>query len=156
MTTDIGVQPWLSDGVTIDNCIIEKVPSGIHQSWNCQNLKITNNKIRDCYDYGIFWNEAGDFDNGNDLIQGNQIQRIGMVPGYGGDGVVHYIGVRILGQNMNFIKNTIDSTGYVCMLSEANNTLIEKNVFNHSQLLLDDGGALYINANNQTIRNNFF
>ena len=34
--------------------------------------------------------------------------------------------------------------------------LIEKNVFNHSQLLLDDGGALYINANNQTIRNNFF
>lgn len=85
MTTDIGVQPWLSDGVTIDNCIIEKVPSGIHQSWNCQNLKITNNKIRDCYDYGIFWNEAGDFDNGNDLIQGNQIQRIGMVPGYGGD-----------------------------------------------------------------------
>jgi len=156
MTTDIGVQPWLSDGVTIDNCIIEKVPSGIHQSWNCQNLKITNNKIRDCYDYGIFWNEAGDFDNGNDLIQGNQIKRIGMVPGYGGDGVVHYIGVRILGQNMNFIKNTIDSTGYVCMLSEANNTLIEKNVFNHSQLLLDDGGALYINANNQTIRNNFF
>lgn len=157
MQKQSAVQPWLSDGVTINNCIIEKSGAvGIEQPWNCKDLKITNNKIRNCLNYGIFWNEADDFNNGANLIQGNQISSIGMVAGYGGSGSVQYCGVRTRGKNINFIENTIDSTGYVCMLTEANNSLIEKNVFNHSQLLLDDGGALYINANNQTIRNNFF
>ncbi|TAF44141.1 MAG: T9SS C-terminal target domain-containing protein [Sphingobacteriales bacterium] len=157
MQKETSIQAWLSDGVTINNCLIEKSGgTGIEQPWNCKDLKITNNQIKNCLNYGIFWNEADDFNNGANLIRGNHIGSIGMVAGYGGSGVVQYCGVRTRGKNINFIKNTIDSTGYVCMLTEANNSLIEKNVFKNSQLLLDDGGALYINANNNTIRNNFF
>lgn len=157
MTKDQGIQPWLSDGVTINNCVIENIGSvGIQQPWNCKDLKITNNIIRNCLNYGIFWNEDGGFDNGANLIQGNKISSIGMVAGYGGSGVVQYCGVRTRGRNTNFIKNTIDSAGYVCMLSEGSNSIIEKNVFKNSQLLLDDGGALFINSSNNTIRNNFF
>jgi hypothetical protein len=115
------------------------------------------------------------FEISNSLIENNQFRRIGLIPGYGVDGVNGAIGICIENHEVrhnrsnsslshhNVIRNNhVDSTGYMSVRMDGHNNTCEKNVFKNGLLTLNDGGLIHVWAADTSytfqsiIRNNIF
>ena len=140
---------------TVQNCTIADCgATGLSVSWNSGGSDIDGNTFEDILNVAISWNEnpsSGQIS----YIQNNTLNRIGMVEGYGGSGVWHAAGMIISNaHDVRIQYNRINQTGYAGVIIGEDGMTIHRNVFRRCMSTLNDGGAIYVNANTATITEN--
>jgi parallel beta-helix repeat protein len=132
-----------------NNLVTNSSRFGINLGYGSDNCKISDNIVRNTNARGI---TAGVLSNSE--ISGNDIKRVGLIPGYGWSGNFSPIGILICNKedeaqippysHHNIIKNNrIDSCGYSGIRMDGNNSICEYNFINNCMLTLNDGGAFY-------------
>ena len=159
---DVAVQHYTT-GLSIDQpstvrgTLIQHISgNGIEGSWNAGGSRITGSTLRDVLDNGINWIEnpyiAG---NSTTLIDRNVLERIGTVKGLAGNGSWRGTGIAlVVGKGMTVRLNRITETGYAGILPGGADCLLENNVLIRCMASLNDGAAIYTNANGTLIRGN--
>jgi parallel beta-helix repeat protein len=153
--------------ITITNIEINNTEIyGIKLMLNATACIIRNNHISDLRGIGISLLEAQ-----NCLVENNIIRKIGLIPGYGFDGVNNGTGIALINtefraedytrvsENNTIRYNIIDSTGYNGIRADGKYNLIEKNIVTDAVLTMNDGGGIYCWAlpdNYDYTRNNTF
>jgi len=142
---------------------------GVYFEKTGSNLSILNNHIHDITGNGIRTMHAQ-----NSLFEGNRLERIGIVAGYGINGLNGATGICVVNKegiyedstklcHNNMIRNNyIEEIGYNGIRFEGYNSVIENNVVKNALLTMFDGGLIYCWARsgnfkytfNNTIRNN--
>lgn len=166
----------LNNNITVKKCALRNIiKMGFFAEMNCSNITLTDNLLYDILGTGIRLKAPG-----NSLIENNTVKRIGLVPGYGIDGINGAIGISVenpeksgLSQkqlsNNNLIRNNyVDSTGYMSVRMDGFNNVFEKNIVKNGLLTMNDGGLIHtygadqregMNMDytyNNIIRNNIF
>jgi len=151
-----------SSYVTIQNCSIDF--SGTDAIWGNQNwgsssgsFILKNSTIAHTNNNAI--NLASEFTGA--LISHNTIKNTGMIVGMGGSGDGTYEAVLAGANNAIIEYNEIDSTGYVGITFDGNNTIVRNNFLNGFCLMKIDGAGIYtwngagqVAATGQKITNN--
>ena len=143
-----------SDRVVIRNCRFENIGHvGVNMAWNSVHIVIDGNSFSDILEFSIKF--IANIAAGDSVIENNTIRNTAIIAGYGGDGVARGCGIRTWGVTGLTIRgNLVENTGYVGMHLEGGSHLVENNIVRRSQLTLDDGGGLFINSPDNTIRGN--
>ncbi len=150
----VAVRHYTDDGLkvtsssTVRGCLVEHCgDTGITGIWGASGTRIEYCRIRDILNDGILWNEnfAG---AGGTVMEYNQLERIGTVPGLGGSGPTHAIGIYISnGQEgdhgVRVRYNRVHGSGYAGILLGADRQRAERNVLSGCMATLNDGGAIY-------------
>ncbi len=154
-------------------CISGQSDNGIIGKGNNKNIRVVNCKLSKIGKYGIYMKQCHHVEVknceighilGNGIkfleayqskIKDNSIEQIGIIPGYGIDGVNGAIGISIVNEeksykdikklsHANFIQNNyIDSTGYSAIRMDGHHSLCENNILKNGMLTLNDGGLFY-------------
>ena len=180
---DYGIKPdYNATFITVSNISFEQQSvSGCWFQGSANGISITNCSFNHCEQYGVelggnddsisenhfvsnstFTNMNGTaiscFHVNGALITKNVFKNIGIKPGYGISGTGGCMGVRIWDcSNVTFSLNKLDSIGSNVAGVNSDHCTIEKNISNHTQLTLNDMGALgsYGNrAHDNIFRNN--
>lgn len=151
---DDGIYIENCPGVSISNCRFDNIGHvGVNAAWRATDLVVENCQFSDILEFGI--KVISDQPAGNNLIQGNTVRNTGVIAGYGGSGVARACGIRTWGvTGLHISKNIIEDTGYAGIHLEGGGHLVSNNVIRRSMLTLDDGGGLFINSPDNTIRGN--
>jgi len=136
-----------SEGLVVKNCYIHDVGQyGVLMSSDYQSMstkaEISGNEFHDCMANGIYT-----FNVADSLIVRNNIERSGLYPVTGGATEASgQCGMRLwFGDWLTISYNTVNRSGNCGISMESSHSLIEKNIVDHSMLLLSDGGAIYNN-----------
>jgi hypothetical protein len=131
-----GVNVPTSNNVSVTGCSVTQISNyGIIINGN--NAIINNNFIEDILNSAIF----GIINKGE--IKNNNINRTGLVPGYGVN-IRGYLGLEILFSKGLLVENNIiDSTGYSA-ISVGLSSIVRNNYINYSMLTLNDGAGIDI------------
>ena len=154
--TDIGVKLTGSSNVTVQNCTFKHNTTGLY-SWNIENAKVLNNVFDYQLKIGMVLQAASGFDVKDSVAEYNQITNTGMYRGYGVrfDGVYQGLGISVFGKAQTVRKNYIDNTSHAGItLKDDGYHWIESNVISRSLQILNDGGAIVIGADGNTIKGN--
>jgi hypothetical protein len=123
---------------------------GIYVEGGSTYIGIKENAIRDIFGKGLELMEVA-----YSVIERNDMKRIGLVPGYGIDGVNGAIGISVVNREIphndpddlshhnKIINNYIDSTGYSAVRMDGHHNLCEGNIAKNGLLTLNDGGLFY-------------
>jgi hypothetical protein len=143
----------------VDNCRFEHIGgdqggSALGASWDIANSHIFNNVFADNLNIGISWYEnSGRI--GTSVIEYDTLINTGTVPGYGGTGTWHAVGILVhLTVNAKVQYNYIDKTGYAGILLGSDGNFVEYNIIKRAMWTLNDGGAIYTDCSKSTILNN--
>ena len=142
-----------NENIQVKDCKFSYIGKlGILAEKGGNHFKIINNKF-----YDITGTAIRLFEIGNSFIESNDIRRIGLIPGYGVDGVNGAVGISIENHEVrkgkssaslshhNVIRNNrVDSTGYMSVRMDGHHNTCEKNVFKNGLLTLNDGGLIHI------------
>jgi parallel beta-helix repeat protein len=160
---NLRIEKFYHDGILLKNA-----PNTIINSCDIQNIGVTGvdlqtgsnitvsgNTVDDCNGKGI----SGTFLKGSKFIN-NTITNTALFPGHGKYGYDGAVGVFLddNGDNNTIKGNTIISTGYSGIRSDAPHTLIENNIIKNVLLTMKDGGAIYVwgkKSLGTTIRRNY-
>ncbi len=140
---------------TVESCTFSEIESNaIQYAWSSQPFTITRSVFRDVRNIAIRgW--ADDTAPAGSLIERNLFLRIGVEPGYGGNGPWHAAGVIVGLANAAVVRlNRFVDTGYAGIILGSDGQTVEKNVFVRTMHTLNDGGAVYTNCNASIIRGN--
>ncbi len=143
----------------IEDCRIEDIwDNAIAGTWSAGGSVVRGNTIRDILNVAIAWNEnpAG---SGGTRIEGNHIERSGMVPGMGGSGPWHAAGVIVSNapfgaQGVHLHRNRIEETGYAGIILGSDGQTVTQNVIRRAMSTLNDGAGIYTNCSYSFIREN--
>ncbi len=154
--------------IHIENCRFSHIYKiAINANLGSSHVVVKNNIFNDVYGRGFSALEAT-----HCIIQNNTMKRIGLIPGYGIDGVNGGVGIilsnreikgkenRNTGHNNLISHNRIDSTGYVSIRMDGYNSTCEYNNVSYALLTLNDGSMIYCWGKdtaftyNNVIRNN--
>ncbi len=137
--------------IHVKNCKFSHIyKMAINISLGNAHVIAKDNEIHDVYGRGISALEATEC-----VIKNNTMNRIGLTPGYGIDGVNGGVGVifsnreikgkenRNTGHNNLISHNLIDSTGYVSIRMDGYNSICEYNNVSYALLTLNDGSMIY-------------
>lgn len=150
--TDHGIYAkGLNKNISVKKCIIRNiVKMGFFAEMNCSRIMLTDNLLYDILGTGIRLKAAE-----KSIIENNKMKRIGLIPGYGIDGINGAIGISVENpekaglsheklSNNNMIKsNYIDSTGYMSARMDGFHNVFELNVVKNGLLTMNDGGLLH-------------
>jgi parallel beta-helix repeat protein len=145
-----------SENVTVRNCHFEYNTTGL-TVWNSANVLITGNTFNHHLSKTIGLQASSDFDVQNSVIEKNQITNTGMFPVYCSryQGVCYGIGINVFGKAYTVRQNTVENSGWNGIyLKDGGYHTIENNVVRKSLQLLNDGGAISIGSDGNTIRGN--
>ena len=143
----------------IEDCRIEDIwDNGIAGTWGAGGSVLRGNTIRDILNVAIAWNENPSGAGGT-RIEGNHIERSGMVPGMGGSGPWHAAGVIISNapfgeKGVQLHRNRIEDTGYAGIILGSDGQTVTQNVIRRAMSTLNDGAGIYTNCNYSFIREN--
>jgi|GEM_PF-1420260 len=141
--------------IKVENCGFQNIEKiGVKFFRNSTDNLVNNCFLRDIRGRGISFTESS-----RNTISNNVVRRIGLIPGHGTTGVNGQEGitVELYDETMNekfdrydsianhniIYHNIVDSTGYIGIRADGQYNTIEKNIIEHSMLILDDGGELY-------------
>ncbi len=137
--------------IHIENCKFSHIYKiAINLNLGNKHIIVKNNEIFDVYGRGVSALEATGC-----VIKNNTLNRIGLIPGYGIDGVNGGVGIifsnreikgkenRNTGHNNLISYNRIDSTGYVSIRMDGYNSVCEYNNVSYAVLTLNDGSMIY-------------
>ncbi|MCK5877161.1 MAG: right-handed parallel beta-helix repeat-containing protein, partial [Candidatus Marithrix sp.] len=155
--TQAGVEVNNSDNVVIQNCHFEYNLKGI-DIFSTADLLVANNTFNNQLSTGITMNAPSTFNVKNSVIERNQITNTGMFPLYCRryEGVCYGIGILMFGKAFTVRKNYLENVGWNGInLKDGGNHIVENNVVVKALSLINDGGAINIGSDNNTIRGNF-
>lgn len=128
--------------------------NGINGTWSAGGTLITGCTLRDILDVGIEWVENPGGPAGT-IFERNELTRIGSRPGLMGNGPWRGSGIILAFTPAVTIRlNRLTDIGYAGVLPNAPGSIIERNVFNRCMATLNDGAAIYTNANRTFVREN--
>ncbi len=140
----------------IRNCRFEHNVTGIYL-WNAADALIQGNQLDHQLDTAIVLQADNRFQVKNSVVEYNQISHTAMYPAYGErfQGVYQGVGINVFGKSFTVRKNVVENTSWSGIaLKEDGYHLIENNIVRNSLLLLNDGGAILISSDRNTIRGN--
>jgi len=162
--------------ITVENCeVFNIIKMGFFAETGCDSIMIINSHFYDILGTAIRLKAPG-----YSKIDKNKVNNIGLIAGYGIDGINGAIGISvenppILGlktdelSNNNVISNNhVDSTGYMSARMDGIHCSFEGNIVKNGLLTMNDGGLIHtygedlsdgINLNythSSVIRNNIF
>ncbi|MCV6638839.1 right-handed parallel beta-helix repeat-containing protein [Candidatus Albibeggiatoa sp. nov. NOAA] len=157
--TTQGMHVNSSDNVTVRQCYFLHNLKGI-TTWNTADLSINNNEIH--YQLhssiGLQASVSQGFDVKGSVVENNTIMNTAMYRAYGVryDGVYQGNAIDVYGKAYtvrgNYIENVAENGMY---LKDGGHHVIENNVVKNALLILNDGGAISIGSDGNTIRGNF-
>lgn len=157
--TTQGMHVNSSDNVRVQNCYFLHNVKGI-TTWNTANLSINSNIL----DYqlhssiGLQASVSQGFDVKGSVVENNMITNTALYRAYGVryDGVYQGNAIDVYGKAYtvrgNYIENVAENGIF---LKDGGYHLIENNVVKNALLILNDGGAISIGSDGNTIRGNF-
>jgi parallel beta-helix repeat protein len=156
--TSIGLSLANSDSVLVRNCLFEYNNKGI-SVWQMTNSLITGNTLNNQFSIGVIFNGDKTLDMKNStIVEKNEINNTGMIPVYCKryEGTCYGIGMNVFGKGQYLRQNTINKTGWTGIyLKAGGHHLVEHNVVKNALSLINDGGAISIGSDANTIRGNF-
>ncbi len=160
----------MNRSIHVDSCTFSNIyKTAIVVKEGASHCSVTNNIICDIYGSAMMLLEINNFDIGHNIIK-----RIGMIPGYGIDGVNGGLGICICNNEYrpegysrlahhNIIRhNQIDSVGWIAIRMDGHDNICEYNVAKHANVTYNDGGIFHcwgldsMYTYNNIIRNNIF
>lgn len=154
--TQRGIEINGSANVTLQNNHLEHNSTGIYV-WNSPNALVTGNTLDNQLLIGIVLQAQSGFDVQNSRVEHNRITNTSMYPLYGQRyaGAYQGIAINVAGRAYTVRQNTIENTCWNGIyLKDDGHHLIENNTVRKSLLLLNDGGAISISSDGNTIRGN--
>lgn len=154
---DRGIGIVGSDNVIVRNCQLDHNGTGIYV-WNGANTLVTGNILDFHFKGSIVLQSSRTFDVKNSVAEKNTITNTAMYPLYGDRSEASYqgVGINVAGMAYTVRQNTIENTCWNGIyLKDQGKHRIENNIVRRSLVLLNDGGAIAIGANGNTIRGNF-
>ncbi len=144
---------------TVTNCLFRGIGgdgggSALQASWDIANSRIFGNRFENNLNTGISWYEnSGRL--GTTHIEQDTLLSTGCVPGYGGSGTWHAVGILVhLSKNVQVQNNYVDKTGYAGILLGSDSNYVQYNIIKNAMFTLNDGGAIYTDCGHSFIRNN--
>jgi hypothetical protein len=139
----------------VRNCIFQDIgDDAISSSWDCGGSHVSGCTFLDVRNVAIYWleNPGGP---GGTIIENNNLERIGMVFGYGGSGSWRGAGMIInKGKAVTVRGNRMVDIGNNGIIVGAPGVIVERNVFVRCMGSLNDGAGIYVCANAAIIRDN--
>lgn len=150
-----------------NNCINNITVNGIFIDKLSTSCKIENNTIKQIHGRGIYAIEPVHLS-----VIGNTISQIGLIPGYGVNGVNGMVGIAIsnteeeknetstIARYNTISNNKLDEIGYVGIRMDGSHSILQYNEVSNVMINLSDGSAIYCWAKgknytyNNLIRNN--
>ena len=164
-----GIRGKLNNHIQIENCSFRHIDqAGVRFFGLANHCSVKNCTFMDIYGRGISFTNSK-----NIVITGNEVRRVGLMPGLGTYGVNGMIGILVEARDetrnavfeiedfesdSNYVGlNNVDSCGYIGIRVDGKYNLTEKNIINYPMLQLSDGAAIYCfrHAEYSTFRNNF-
>jgi len=128
--------------------------AALHAVASIHDTRVRYNEFRNNLNHSIAWWQ-GPEGAGVSVIEHNVILNSGVVPGYGGSGAWHAVGILIgRGTNVQVRNNRIDGTGYAGILLGSDGNSAEYNFIRNAMATLNDGAGIYTNCSRSTIRHN--
>lgn len=152
-----GVAIVAATNVILRNCQFEHNLTGA-TAWDSPNVSITGNIFDNHLKDTISLSAQPGFDVQQSIVEKNLITNSGMYPAYGvrWQGTYQGLGISVFGKAYTVRQNTIDTSAHSGMyLKDGGHHLIENNLIRNSLVLLNDGGALTIGSDGNTIHGNF-
>jgi hypothetical protein len=143
----------------VSNCRIEGTGgdsggSALSASWDIADSHVFGTVFENNLNTGISWYENSGR-KGRSVIELDTLLNTGSVPGYGGTGTWHAVGILVhLSSNVQVCNNYIDKTGYAGVLLGSDSNFVYRNIIKNAMYTLNDGGAIYTDCNKSFIRNN--
>ena len=144
---------------SITNCLFRGIGgdnggSALQASWDIADSHIAGNRFENNLNIGISWYEnSGRL--GATVIEKDTLLSTGSVPGYGGSGTWHAVGILVhLSKNVTVQNNYIDKTGYAGILLGSDSNYVQYNIIRNAMYTLNDGGAIYADCGHSFIKNN--
>ncbi len=154
-TRFFGTALQIGHPATVEDCTFSEIESNaIGFTWDAQPFEIRRSIFRDIRNIAISgWaNDAGPTGS---VIERNLFLRIGVEPGYGGNGPWHAAGVIVGNANAAVVRlNRFVDTGYAGIILGSDGQTVERNVFVRTMETLNDGAAIYTNCSDSTIHEN--
>ncbi|WP_353570425.1 right-handed parallel beta-helix repeat-containing protein [Candidatus Albibeggiatoa sp. nov. BB20] len=157
--TTQGMHVNSSDNVRVQQCYFLHNVKGI-TTWNTADLSINNNELH--YQLhssiGLQASVSQGFDVKGSVVENNTITNTAMYRAYGVryDGKYQGNGIDVYGKAYtvrgNYIENVAENGMF---LKDGGYHLIENNVIKNTLLILNDGGAISIGSDGNTIRGNY-
>ncbi len=117
------------------------------------NTRIHGNIFEDNLNVGIRWHNTDN--NPTCYIEYNVLRRVGAIPGYGGSGTWHAVGIlQIHSAGLRIRYNLIEDTGYAGILLGGGGTHAEYNIIKRAMCTMNDGAGIYTNCNNSFVTQN--
>ncbi|MFZ1693128.1 MAG: right-handed parallel beta-helix repeat-containing protein [Flavobacteriales bacterium] len=127
-------------GVAVSDCIFREVYVGVQDrkvgAPTPGGCTLVANTFVDCYNMALVIP-----DKAGTVVQGNRLERIGMIPGLGQSGFGGYIGMSLGGSGFLIEENTLDQIGYGGIALSGAGT-VHKNHIRQTSLTLTDGGGI--------------
>ncbi|MCK4374976.1 MAG: right-handed parallel beta-helix repeat-containing protein, partial [Candidatus Brocadiae bacterium] len=150
------VEHCLFEGIGRDATVSEGGAGGgaLRAERGVRDAQVRHNEFRDNLNHSINWWQDPQAP-GSSIIEHNSVVNSGTVPGYGGSGSWHAVGILIgRGANVHVRYNRIDGTGYAGILLGSDGNVAEYNVIRSAMSTLNDGAGIYTNCSRSTIRHN--
>ncbi|HEC84294.1 MAG TPA: right-handed parallel beta-helix repeat-containing protein [Thioploca sp.] len=155
--TSKGVSIIISDNITVRNCHFEYNTIGV-SLYKGADVLITGNTFDHQLSTAVGLGAPSDFDVKNSTAEQNQITNTGMFPLYCSryDGTCYGIGISASGKGFTVRQNTVENTGWNGIYLKGDGYhLAENNVVRNALALLNDGGAISLQADGNIIIGNF-
>lgn len=119
-----------------------------------RDARVWHNEFRHNLNNSIVWWQDTE-GQGSSIVEQNTIVESGTVPGYGGSGSWHAVGILIgRGVNVHVRHNRIEGTGYAGILLGSDGNAAEYNFIRNAMSTLNDGAGIYTNCSRSSIRHN--
>jgi hypothetical protein len=141
--------------VTIENCTFEQLErTAAYLTWNSAPAIVRSCTFRDVRSIGLNVNQDPAKATGT-VIERNTFQRIGMQPGYGGNGSWILFAVLINSARQAVVQlNRITDVGQTGIMVDDVGQTIRRNVVVRAMANLNDGAAIKLNCNNSIVEEN--
>jgi parallel beta-helix repeat protein len=150
------VEDCLFEGIGCDATVSERRRGGgaLRAAPGVRGARISRNEFRGNLNHSVEWWQDRDAP-GTSVIERNLVLESGTVPGYGGSGSWHAVGILIgRGADVHVRHNRIEGTGYAGILLGSDGNVVENNVIRRAMSTLNDGAGIYTNCSRSTIRRN--
>ncbi len=150
------VEGCLLEGIGRDATVSERGAGGVALGVydDAGGTRLADNELRDNLNIGIGWWQARG-DAGPSVIEHNTVAESGTVPGYGGSGSWHAVGILVgYGVEVSVRHNVVDGAGYAGVLLGSDGNTVEENLIRNAMATMNDGAGIYCNCSRSTIRRN--
>lgn len=149
----------ISGATTVKSCRFEGIGGeqggeALRATWDTKNALITHCAFEDILNNAIGWVENPGTGS-RSVIEHDTLRRVGVFPGYGGNGDWHASGMVLYTvKGLTIRRNVMEDIGYCGVILGSEGNTVEYNLIKRAMSTLNDGAAIYTNCHRSVIRRN--